>query len=79
MTEAGVAWQQYDLSDSDADDADVKRGQAELVGFIPPHIFLEPGSWRSWILEINWKWWALQKICPIKNECLGYVLAVFVC
>ena len=44
MTEAGVAWQQYDLSDSDADDADVKRGQAELVGFIPPHIFLEPGS-----------------------------------
>lgn len=27
MTEAGVAWQQYDLSDSDADDADVKRSQ----------------------------------------------------
>lgn len=29
MTEAGVAWQQYDLSDSDADDADVKRSQEQ--------------------------------------------------
>lgn len=27
MTEAGVAWQQYDLSDSEADDVDVARSQ----------------------------------------------------
>jgi hypothetical protein len=32
MTEAGVAWQQYDLSDSEADDVDVARSQDRTGG-----------------------------------------------
>lgn len=66
MTEAGVAWQQYDLSDSDADDADVKRSQVgksksvEFVGLITPplnkkHVFLKHQKLKelNWILKIS--------------------------
>ena len=56
MTEAGVAWQQYDLSDSEADDVDVARSQdGQGLG--------EMGMASMKAMEVNSDYKDLQKMC----------------